>query len=193
MLRIILSSICGISAAVGWAQTQIDPGVTPAAWSPYLAGGMIGVLVWLTLGVSGQRVGASGAYAKVAGVAGRMVAPRHTGSLKYYNDNPPGIDWEVLFVTGIVLGSFLAAWSGGELTGRWLAPMWVERFGDSVWLRMVVAFSGGAIMSFGARLAGGCTSGHGISGAMHLSVGSWIALVCFFVGGVIVANLMFRI
>ena len=48
-------------------------------------------------------------------------------------------------------------------------------------------------MAFGARLAGGCTSGHGISGTLQLNVASWIAVICFFIGGAIVANLMFRI
>jgi hypothetical protein len=43
------------------------------------------------------------------------------------------------------------------------------------------------LMAFGARLAGGCTSGHGISGTLQLSVGSWIAVLAFFVGGVAVA------
>lgn len=48
-------------------------------------------------------------------------------------------------------------------------------------------------MAFGARLAGGCTSGHGISGTLQLSVGSWIALACFFIGGAVVAAMMFGI
>ena len=46
-------------------------------------------------------------------------------------------------------------------------------------------------MAFGARLAGGCTSGHGISGALQLSVGSWIALACFFAGGSLIAQVMY--
>jgi uncharacterized membrane protein YedE/YeeE len=56
-----------------------------------------------------------------------------------------------------------------------------------------VAFIGGTVMACGARLAGGCTSGHGISGALQLSVSSWIALMCFFAGGVVTAKLMFSI
>nr|MDQ3315416.1 YeeE/YedE family protein [Verrucomicrobiota bacterium] len=43
------------------------------------------------------------------------------------------------------------------------------------------------------RLGGGCTSGHGISGTLQLSVGSWIAVVCFFLGGIPVAMLLFGI
>lgn len=54
------------------------------------------------------------------------------------------------------------------------------------------AFAGGVLMAFGARLAGGCTSGHGISGTLQLNVASWIAVICFFVGGAFVAALLFR-
>ena len=57
--------------------------------------------------------------------------------------------------------------------------------------RLAVGFLGGGLMAFGARLAGGCTSGHGISGAMQLSFGSWIALQGFFVGGIATAMLLF--
>jgi uncharacterized membrane protein YedE/YeeE len=70
--------------------------------------------------------------------------------------------------------------------------MWEARFGDSVAARVAVALAGGALMAFGARLAGGCTSGHGISGALQLSVGSWIALIGFFAGGIATAMLMYR-
>ena len=59
-------------------------------------------------------------------------------------------------------------------------------------LRTVLAFAGGAIMAYGARMAGGCTSGHGISGALQLAVGSWIAVICFFLGGIAVAMVLYR-
>lgn len=175
------------------AQTEaIDPGTTGPAWSPYLVGALIGALSWLTFYFSDKPIGASTAYARVAGLIGEAVAPRHTKSLQFYAEKKaPKIGWEVMLVTGVVVGSFLAAFSGGELTGRWLPPLWVERFGESVWLRILVAFLGGGVMAFGARLAGGCTSGHGISGALQLSLGSWIALIAFFVGGVATAMLLF--
>ena len=70
--------------------------------------------------------------------------------------------------------------------------MWQDRFGaDSGVLRMAVAFAGGVLMAFGARMAGGCTSGHGISGTLQLAVGSWVSAICFFVGGMVTALLMF--
>jgi hypothetical protein len=164
------------------------------AGSPYLVGALIGVLTMLTLYFSNKPLGASTAYARVAGLIGKTVAPRHTESLKYYQDNKPAIDWEVMLVLGAVGGAFLAAWHGDELTGEWLPAMWEARFGEGSYaLRIGTALVGGALMAFGARLAGGCTSGHGISGALQLSVGSWIALICFFVGGIATAMLMFRL
>ena len=67
------------------------------------------------------------------------------------------------------------------------------KFGaDSLPLRAAAAFGGGVLMAFGARMAGGCTSGHGISGTLQLNVASWIAVIFFFIGGVILANLIFR-
>ena len=164
------------------------------AWSPYVVGALIGVLVWLTFLLSDKPVGASTAYARVAGLIGMLFAPRHTESLKYFQDTKPKIDWEVMFVVGAIGGAFLAAWHGSELTGEWLPPMWEARFGaNSLPLRLAITFAGGAFMAFGARMAGGCTSGHGISGALQLSVGSWVALACFFIGGMAVAIPMYRL
>ena len=44
-----------------------------------------------------------------------------------------------------------------------------------------------------ARWAGGCTSGHGISGTLQLAVSSWIAAGCFFIGGIATAMLIFKV
>ena len=69
--------------------------------------------------------------------------------------------------------------------------MWRERFGSSAAKRAVVAFLGGLIALFGARLAGGCPSGHGLSGTMQLSVSGFIAAACFFIGGIVVARRLY--
>jgi uncharacterized protein len=162
------------------------------AWSPYLVGALLGILSWLTFYFSDKPIGASSFYATVAGMLGKVFARKHTGKLAYYQSNPPAVNWEFAFVIAAVVGAFLAASTGGELTREWLPPMWEVRFGEgSIGLRAVVATLGGILMAFGARLADGCTSGHGISGALQLSVGSWIAVVCFFVGGIAVAFLLF--
>jgi hypothetical protein len=55
-----------------------------------------------------------------------------------------------------------------------------------------MAFAGGFLMLMGARIADGCTSGHGISGIAQLSVGSLIAVTAMFTGGILAALLFFR-
>ena len=188
----------GLSALSPLFISAVAPGTHPRdypgpAWSPYLVGGLIGVLSMFTFYFSDKPLGASTGYARLAGLLGRAVAPKHTDSLKFYKDNKPAVDWEVMLVLGVILGAFLAAWQGNELTGEWLPAMWAARFGaGSLPLRLGAALVGGIFMAFGARLAGGCTSGHGISGTMQLSVGSWIAVICFFAGGIATALLMFR-
>lgn len=172
-----------------------DPYPYPAsAWSPYLVGALIGVLALLTLSVSKKPVGASSAYADTAGSLGRIIAPRHVASLPYFREHRPAISWTLLFVLGAIGGSWLAAWSGGEITGTYLQDMWIARFGESSHLfRTVIAVVGGVVMAYGARMAGGCTSGHGISGTLQLAVGSWVAVICFFIGGIVTAMLIYAL
>ena len=162
-------------------------------WSPYLVGAGIGVLSWLTFYFSDKPIGASSFYATVAGFLGKAIAPRHTESLEYFKSNPPKLNWEFVFVVSAILGAAAAALSGGAFVNELVPDMWSARFGESGPLRAAFAFGGGTLMAFGARMAGGCTSGHGISGTLQLNVASWIAVICFFIGGAVVANLMFRI
>jgi uncharacterized membrane protein YedE/YeeE len=163
------------------------------AWSPYLVGAGIGFLSWFTFYFADKAIGASSFYATVAGMIGKRIAPKHTEKLEYYRSNPPHPDWGFVFVISTILGGFLSAWTGGEIRNEWLHPMWVDRFGDSVALRGAIGFAGGVLMAFGSRLAGGCTSGHGISGTMQLNAGSWLAAAFMFVGGIATAMLLYRL
>lgn len=182
-----------LPAVASGAELEPVPIRGEPAWSPYLVGALIGVLSMLTFYFSDKPIGASTAYARIAGMLGKLFAPRHTQALEYYKETPPIVEWEVMLLAGVLVGAFLSAWSGGQLTREWLPPLWEVRFGaDSHVLRLATAFGGGALMAFGARLAGGCTSGHGISGALQLSVGSWISVACFFLGGMAVAMPLFH-
>jgi uncharacterized membrane protein YedE/YeeE len=163
------------------------------AWSPYVVGAGIGVLSWLTFYFSDSPIGASSFYAQVSGFIGKLFAKRHTESLTYFKANPSSVNWEFVFVVATIAGGTIAALTGGEFTNEWLPPMWVARFGESIALRAVVALGGGILMAVGARLAGGCTSGHGISGTLQLNLASWIAVICFFIGGIAVAMLLFKL
>ena len=163
------------------------------AWSPYLAGAGIGVLSWLTFYFADKTIGASSFYATIAGFLGKLFARRHTESLEYYKSNPPRVDWAFVFVLASIAGGFIAAWSGGEIRNEWLHPMWVDRFGDSVLFRGVIGFAGGVLMAVGARMAGGCTSGNGISGTLQLNAGSWLTVIAMFIGGVATAWLLYNV
>lgn len=164
---------------------------TGGAWNPYLVGALIGVLSMATFYFSNKPLGVSTAYARLAGLLGYLVSKPHTDSLKFYQDKAPKIEWEVMLTLGIVAGAFFAAASGGEFKVTLLPRLWEAEFGSSTSLRLGVAFVGGVMMALGARLAGGCTSGHGISGTLQLSVGSWLALAAFFAGGVVTAMVMY--
>jgi uncharacterized protein len=173
-----------------------EPGVNAldypgGAWSPYVVGAGIGVLSWLTFYFSDKPIGASSFYAQVSGFIGKLFAKRHTESLAYFKDNPPSVSWGFVFVVATIVGGAIAALTGGEFANEWLPSMWEARFGDSIALRAAIGFGGGLLMAFGARLAGGCTSGHGISGTMQLNPGSWIAVICLFIGGIAVAIPLF--
>lgn len=176
------------SCLVGWVAVP----ATATGWSPYQVGASIGVLSWLTFLCSDRPIGASSSYATAAGLLGKRLAPEHTKRLKYFQDEPPKLNWGVVFMLFALVGAFLAATGSGEFSPHWLPSMWEARFGEhSLLLRLLVAFAGGVIMALGARLAGGCTSGHGISGSMQLAVSSWIVLISLFAGGMATAALMY--
>jgi hypothetical protein len=69
--------------------------------------------------------------------------------------------------------------------------LWAWKFGPSLAKRMAAAFVGGAVMMFGARMAQGCTSGHGISGALQLAVSSWLFVAILFATAVATTFLIF--
>ena len=70
-------------------------------------------------------------------------------------------------------------------------PFFAAAVGPDVTFRFAVALVGGILAGLGARWAGGCTSGHGISGTLQLALSSWVAAACFFIGGIVVAGLLF--
>lgn len=161
------------------------------AWSPYVAGGLSGLVIIISVLWTGQFFGASTSFVRSAGMLGNVFEPERVAQLEYFIRYLPKFDWQLLFVIGIFLGSFISAvWSGSfKLQG--VPDMWAERFGSNPFKRGIVAFIGGIIAMFGARLAGGCPSGHGLSGVSQLAVSGLIAMVFFFIGGIIMTRLIY--
>ena len=102
----------------------------------------------------------------------------------------PSIDWEWMLVVGIFVGAFFRR-SSQASSRRTGFPRMGRCLRRCAGLRWVVSLVGGILMGFGARWAGGCTSGHGISGTLQLAVSSWLAVMGFFAGGIVTAMFFF--
>jgi len=161
------------------------------AWSPYVAGALSGLLAVASVWVAGKYLGASTTFVRGAGMLERFVSPEAVATLSYYLKEKPIFDWQYLFVLGILVGAFLAARLGGGFKVQAVPDMWRERFGPARGPRAVTAFLGGVVAMYGARLAGGCPSGHGLSGMAQLSVSGFIAAAGFFIGGIVMARLVY--
>lgn len=162
-------------------------------WSPYAAGIGIGILSWVTFLLSDKPIGCSTAFSRTSGMIEKSFWGDGVAEKVYYKLFVPSIDWEWMLVLGIFLGSFISAFLSGQFKITWTPMKWIETFGDTPFLRWITALLGGIIMGFGARWAGGCTSGHGISGTLQLAMSSWIATICFFIGGVATALFIFNL
>lgn len=164
------------------------------AWSPYVAGVLIGLLQIPAFLIIETALGASSSYVTVGGLLTSWIDPsilkieyvaRHVATTaKNW--------WQVALVGGIAIGAFISARLSGARR-RPISPIWSHALGSaSAAKRYTVAFAGGFVMLFGARLADGCTSGHGLSGMAQLSVGSTVAVTAMFAGAIATAFLMLR-
>jgi len=166
-------------------------------WSPYLVGALIGVLSWITFAGMGKALGTSTTMVHVAGLATGVVAPDHVAENAYYSKylnadaGKNAFNWQFFLVIGLAGGALIAARLFKDTHVETVPALWSKRFGPGKAKRYAAAFAGGVLLLFGARMAGGCTSGHGISGGLQLAVSSWMFFVAMFVSGVAAAFLMF--
>lgn len=167
--------------------------ITMTRWSPYAVGIGIGLLSCLTFLLSDKPLGCSTAFARSSGMLERLFRGAKVKEKPYYQKFALEIDWEWMLVAGVVIGAFLAATLSGDFELKWVSSRWAVAFGPGALGRLIVAFLGGILMGLGARWAGGCTSGHGISGTLQLALSGWIAAMCFFAGGIATAMILFKV
>jgi uncharacterized protein len=164
------------------------------AWSPYVAGVAIGLLQIPAFLLIDTALGASSSYVTVGGLLASVVDPAIT-QIDYVARHVATTGknwWQVALVAGIALGAFVSMRLSGARR-QTISPIWSRALGtSSPWARYALAFAAGFLMLIGARLADGCTSGHGLSGVAQLAVGSTIAVAAMFVGGVVTAHLLLR-
>jgi uncharacterized membrane protein YedE/YeeE len=168
--------------------------LTDKAWSPYVAGALIGLLQIPTFLLMDTALGASSSFVTVGAHIAALFDAR-IAEVKYLASHMWGAKnwWQVAVVGGIALGAYLSSRLSGARRGA-VSPAWARATGTATLsARAPVAFLAGFIMLFGARIAGGCTSGHGISGMAQLSAGSTLAVAAMFAGGIATALMMRRI
>jgi hypothetical protein len=170
--------------------------------SPVLSWKMAGLLLGLLVVLATALVkpfGVSTQYVVTDAIVLHKAAPAAVESNEYLNKYGAKDDWGVGYGWMLVLGMFLGSGIASLATHRFrqrknpsLPDMWKTQFGERKGKRLVQAFIGGVLLLFGARLAGGCTSGHMISGISQLTVGSFIFGASIFASGILTARMLYR-
>ncbi len=154
------------------------------AWLGFLFGlvSAASIALWGPIGVSGT-------YPRLVGAALRRVAPGWAGTNAALMDMGEPAKPETFLVLGLLIGGFVASRLSRQLPP---APTAIHLGETSLAARYRDAFFGGFLIIFGARLAGGCTSGHIISGITQLSVSGMVFGAGVFATGIVTARLLQR-
>ena len=163
-----------------------------------VAGVMLGLLLILATALV-KPLGVSTQYVVTDGMILHSAAPSIAESNEYLSKYGEKDDWSIGYGWMLVLGMFIGGGISAFVTKRFrnrnnpsIPSMWSSEFGKSSPRRMTHAFIGGALLLFGARLAGGCTSGHMISGISQLTIGSFLFGISIFASGIITARTLYR-
>lgn len=168
--------------------------LTDKAWSPYATGILIGLLQVPAFLLIQTALGTSSSYVTIAAHLAALF-DGSIGKMEYLAKHMWGAKnfWQLAMVGGIVLGAFISAHLS-KTRRRGLSPVWGRAVGiTSMGRRAPMAFLGGFVMVLGARIADGCTTGHGISGIAQLAVSSTVTVAAMFAAGIAVASLMRRV
>jgi uncharacterized membrane protein YedE/YeeE len=171
-------------------------------WPWYISGFLIGMIM-LTLIYFGKQFGMSSNLETLCSMSGlgKKVA--------YFNFDWKTNKWNLMVVLGAMLGGFVAVNYMSESTNVSINPKTIEQlatigfdapngklapdtlFGNQIFESpkgILILLLGGILIGFGTRYAGGCTSGHAISGLSNLQLPSLKAVIGFFIGGLIMAH-----
>lgn len=171
-------------------------------WPWYVAGPLIGLMVPSLLILGNKTFGISSSLRHICAICVPSRIP-------FFHYNWRAEAWNLVFVAGVVLGAIFAAFfltSGpmsinaklveelsayGVSDFRHQMPLDLFNFENLFTVKgLILIVVGGFLVGFGTRYAGGCTSGHSITGISNLQVASMIATLCFMAGGFLVANLV---
>jgi hypothetical protein len=114
---------------------------------------------------------------------------------KYASNAANPLNYSFVFVLAMMVGAFISSRLKGdkpEGLSKHMPEVWQSRFGETLWKRYAAVFISGFIVLYGARLAGGCTSGHMMSGMMQTALSGYLFALGAFAAGIPVAILLFR-
>ena len=157
--------------------------------NPLMAGVLLGVVLLATFVITGHGLGATGFTTRLTAWIGMHAVPAATSANDYLGgmieDGKPLSAWITWQVVGVAIGALLSAFLAKrihiQLDGK-------KYLGGAK--RPVTALLGGLLAGFGARVAAGCTSGLGLSGAAVLSLAGFTFLATFFAVGLLASRLM---
>ena len=104
-----------------------------------------------------------------------------------------GRGWRLPLLAGLVLGGAISAVLGGGWEPTWALGMFDRVIGLGPAGKMAWMFAGGLFIGFGTRLAGGCTSGHGIFGLANFEFPSLLSTLSFMAAGIATTQLIYRV
>ena len=176
-------------------------------WPWYVSGPLIAIVMFLLL-YFGRTFGMSSNLRTLCAIggAGKRV--------KFFNFDWKSQRWNLVVVLGAILGGFIAHFYlsnpididlstetisdlsqlGFKDAGESLLPPELFSWSSALSIKgLLILISGGFLVGFGTRYAGGCTSGHAITGLSSLQLPSLIAVIGFFIGGLIMIHLIYPI
>jgi len=124
-------------------------------WSPYVAGALMGLVTWFSVLTAGKYLGVSTTFVRTIGMIESFFTLDRVAAMSYFMKEKPIIDWQWMEVLGILIGAFISAKLSRDFKRKFVPPMWERQFGPSRLKRWTVAFFGGVILMFGARMADG--------------------------------------
>jgi len=158
-------------------------------WNPLVAGILLGLVLLATFVITGHGLGATGFTTRLTAWLGMNLVPVATSANDYLGgmveDGKPLNAWITWQVIGVAIGALVSAFFAHriqfQMDGR-------KFLGGSK--RPITALMGGVLAGFGARIAAGCTSGLGLSGAAVLSLAGFTFLCTFFAVGLLANRFM---
>jgi len=152
-------------------------------WNPYIAGIGLGLTLLAAFVLMGRGLGASGGLTSFVSITVDAIAPEHAQSNGLYSSylenegRSPLADWLVFEILGVIAGGFISGWLAKRIKMSIVKGPRISSGG-----RLTLAFIGGVLMGFAAKLARGCTSGLALSGGATMSIGGWIFMLSVFIG-----------